>query len=197
MHQKHYDERLESILAAGAHLFATKGFRGASMRDLSEATGLSLAGLYYYFDSKDRLLHMILKDVFERVLYAAEEAVNQASTPQERIKALISSHVDYFLAHMHRMKILSHEAENLGGEMGLSIRHLQHRYYKLVRDELDALKKDNLANAHIHPHAAAMGLFGMMNWLYTWYNPQKGDLNEEQLKESLTNIFLSGFCTAQ
>jgi len=36
--------------------FGRKGYEGASMRDLSRATGMSLAGLYHYFESKERLL---------------------------------------------------------------------------------------------------------------------------------------------
>ena len=34
------------------------------MRDLSRASGMSLAGLYYYFESKERLLYLIQKHTF-------------------------------------------------------------------------------------------------------------------------------------
>jgi hypothetical protein len=42
-----FDERYEQILHASALTFAEKGFAAASIRDLSHATRLSLAGLYY------------------------------------------------------------------------------------------------------------------------------------------------------
>src|SRR2546422_7461297 len=35
-----------------SEVFYERGYEGASMRDLSRATGMSLAGLYYYFESK-------------------------------------------------------------------------------------------------------------------------------------------------
>ena len=40
--------------AHATEVFYKKGYEGASMRDLSRASGMSLAGLYYYFESKER-----------------------------------------------------------------------------------------------------------------------------------------------
>ena len=54
-----FDRRLAEILGHATEVFCDKGYEGASMRDLSRATGMSLAGLYYYFESKERLLYMI------------------------------------------------------------------------------------------------------------------------------------------
>lgn len=38
------------------------------MRDLSRASGMSLAGLYYYFESKERLLFLIQKHTFSTIV---------------------------------------------------------------------------------------------------------------------------------
>src|SRR4029077_15952736 len=45
-----FDRRLTKLLYHAAHIFCEKGYEGASMRDLSRAAGMSLAGLYHYFD---------------------------------------------------------------------------------------------------------------------------------------------------
>ncbi|HNH84049.1 MAG TPA: helix-turn-helix domain-containing protein, partial [Acidobacteriota bacterium] len=44
-----YDQKLNFILHTSAQVFAEKGYDRASLRDISRATGFSLAGLYYYF----------------------------------------------------------------------------------------------------------------------------------------------------
>jgi AcrR family transcriptional regulator len=49
-----YDRRLAEILNYATEVFCKKGYEGASMRDLSRESGMSLAGLYYYFESKER-----------------------------------------------------------------------------------------------------------------------------------------------
>src|SRR5215210_4171661 len=59
-----YDEKLESILRTAASIFAEKGYHQASIRDIARATGVSLSGLYYYFDSKEELLFLIQDHAF-------------------------------------------------------------------------------------------------------------------------------------
>src|SRR6266568_4591096 len=52
-----YDERLEQLLSRAARVFADRGYHSTTMRDLAGATGMSLAGMYYYVWGKEELLH--------------------------------------------------------------------------------------------------------------------------------------------
>jgi AcrR family transcriptional regulator len=49
------DETREKILMRAARLFNEKGYFGASLADLMEATGLKKGGLYNHFESKEKL----------------------------------------------------------------------------------------------------------------------------------------------
>ena len=44
---------------------------------------------------------------------------------------------------------------------------------------------------HIDPRVAAYALFGMMNWIYTWYDPS-GEVSPESLATQYTQLFLNG-----
>jgi hypothetical protein len=59
--------RLARILEAALDLSNKGGFQAMSLRDLSQATGMSAGGLYAYFDSKTTLLKMILSEVSDLV----------------------------------------------------------------------------------------------------------------------------------
>src|SRR5882762_9252125 len=59
-----FDRRLAKILEHATAIFCEKGYEGASMRDLSRTSGMSLAGLYYYFESKEKLLYLVQKRSF-------------------------------------------------------------------------------------------------------------------------------------
>src|ERR1700729_4218232 len=63
-----FDRRLGHILDHATEVFCVKGYEGASMRDLSRATGISLAGLYHYFESKERLLFLVQKHTFTTIV---------------------------------------------------------------------------------------------------------------------------------
>src|SRR5207302_5790284 len=68
-----FDRRLAKLLHHAAHIFCEKGYEGASMRDLSRAAGMSLAGLYHYFESKEDLLYLIQKHTFRTIIERLQE----------------------------------------------------------------------------------------------------------------------------
>jgi AcrR family transcriptional regulator len=68
---KHYDRKLEGILRQAAAVFCARGYHRASMRDIARTTGVSLAGLYYYFPSKEHLLYLIQRQAFETLVDSA------------------------------------------------------------------------------------------------------------------------------
>src|SRR5438105_14074641 len=84
-----YDERLEHLLARAAKVFAEKGFHSTTMRDLAAASGMSLAGMYYYVRGKEALLALVQERCFARVLAGAEQAIAAGTDPVERVQAFI------------------------------------------------------------------------------------------------------------
>ena len=85
---------LARILGAALTLSNRHGFHAMTLRQLAEASGLSMGGLYSYLDSKDTLLLMILEEVshaVEEALGAAPEAVK--ADPRAHLRWLIARHV--------------------------------------------------------------------------------------------------------
>src|SRR5712691_1313221 len=147
-----YDERLDHLLAQAARVFAEKGYHSTTMRDLAAASGMSLAGMYYYTRGKEDLLALIQERCFTRVLAGAEEAVAAAHDPSERLQAFIRHHVTFFARHMAEMKVLSHEPAG-GGVTAIKRRYV---------DLLETLLKDAAPDEPpVARSAAAYVLFGM------------------------------------
>jgi AcrR family transcriptional regulator len=186
-----YDERLDHLLKQAARVFAEQGYHATSMRDLSKATGMSLAGMYYYVRCKDELLYHIQERCFTGVLQGAREALDDGSEPAERLEHLIRHHVTFFAAHMSEMKVLSHEAESLTAERQTAIDHLKRQYVDLLADLIGDAQSDGSV---VDNRVAAYALFGMMNWMYTWYDPN-GQVPPGPLAEQFANVFLHGITT--
>jgi AcrR family transcriptional regulator len=84
---------LERIIRSVLRLSQKYGYSAMSLRDLSRKTGLSMGGLYAYFDSKEDLLRMIfdcgqrtIQEIFDDLLPAFSEA-------EEKLKAAICAHL--------------------------------------------------------------------------------------------------------
>ena len=184
-----FDCRLVGILEQATRIFCEKGYERATMRDLSRACGMSLAGLYYYFDSKERLLYLIEKELFEEVMELLTQTLQGATDPEERVRLFIDNHVGFFLARRKAMKVLAHEDDTLSGEMGSEIQAIKRSYYGNCLHLLEDLKHSKKLQFTLR--SAAMSLFGMMNWLHTWYNPNL-DAAPALLAKEISEIFLRG-----
>ena len=184
-----FDQRLEKILRLAADVFCEKGYAGASMRDLSRASGMSLAGLYHYVASKERMLYLIQKHTFSTILGQLKARLEEMDDPDERIRVVIQNHLEYFLANQKAMKVLSHEDEVLTGEYGAEIAEIKRDYYRTCVELLNQYKRER--GLEFSSRIAVLGLFGMMNWIYTWYNP-RADADADQLAREMGDIFLRG-----
>jgi len=217
-----FDRRLGEILDHATDVFCEKGYAGASMRDLSRATGMSLAGLYHYFGSKERLLYLIQKHAFSAIVeelkarldrgpqHARDRGPHHArlwrdgviervgvvetvADPEQRIRIFIQNHLEYFAANQSGLKVLAHEDEALKNGLGSEVAAIKRKYYRICLGLMDDLKRQR--GLKFNSRTAVMSLFGMINWIYTWYNPRK-DGSAEELAHEMSDIILSGVCGA-
>src|SRR5215470_6188356 len=159
-----YDQKLEHILRTSARIFAEKSYHSTSMRDISRATGASLAGLYHYCKSKEELLFLIQDHCFGRVLERLQERIKEVEDPFEKLHIFIDNHLSFFAANMAEMKVLSHEAESLAGDLHSHVSTKKERYAKLARKILREIQDQHSDGPPVDLTVATYALFGMMNW---------------------------------
>lgn len=203
-----HDQKLELILRTSARIFAEKSYHSTSMRDISRATGVSLAGLYHYCKSKEELLFLIQDHCFGRVLERLEQRTRGIADPCEKLRIFIDNHLSFFAANMAEMKVLSHEAESLAGRLHEHVSTRKRQYTRTARKILSEVQQTAAVGSEsraprrngqlkksakpIDLTVATYALFGMMNWIYNWYDPS-GKLSVSQLVDNITRLFLSGF----
>jgi TetR/AcrR family transcriptional regulator, cholesterol catabolism regulator len=184
-----FDRRLGHILDHATEVFCLKGYEGASMRDLSRATGMSLAGLYHYCESKERLLFLIQKHTFTTIVENLKARLEHVTGPEQSIRIFIRNHLEYFVSNQQGLKVLSHEDESLKNGLSAEIAAIKREYYRICLRLMEDLRRDRRLD--FNARTAVMSLFGMINWIYTWYNPRI-DGNAEALAEQMGNIVLNG-----
>lgn len=183
-------DRKAEIRRRAAEVFAERGFDRASIRDVAKAAGMSLAGLYYYYRGKEEILFDIQNTAFTTLLEAHAEALAGVKDPARKLERVIDAHLAFFAENISEMKVMSRESEALEGEYAQRVGELRRRYVRLVRGILDEM-------AALHPvrevptPVAAFLLFGMMNWMYTWYDPER-DGSAKDLAQAVREIFLHG-----
>ncbi|MHB2035003.1 MAG: TetR/AcrR family transcriptional regulator [Gemmatimonadaceae bacterium] len=184
-------QKLETLLETAAALIADKGFEATSMRDVSRALGVSLAGLYHYFDSKEELLYQIQYRTFDALLAAQEERASKPGTPEERLRRLVIGHLAFFTSHPNELKVCTYELASLQGERYETTESLRRRYYHLFTAVVSALMGEAGDATSRRSRHAALFAFGMLNWIFMWYDPARYGTVEE-IGEEMIDLILNG-----
>src|SRR2546429_6208448 len=83
------DARRAEICRAAAQIFRDRGYDATSVSDIARALGITKAGLYYYFESKEALLLEITNYGLDRVRDEVIVPLRSVRDPEERLRHLV------------------------------------------------------------------------------------------------------------
>jgi AcrR family transcriptional regulator len=183
------DLRRAEILRRAAEVFRRKGFHGAGMREIAKGLEMAPGALYYYFESKEDLLHACQRLSLERLLKSAREIQRAPAPPPEKLRRLVLAHLSHVL-----------------GELGGSFAHVEFHalpearlrevvawrdaYERIVRDVLDEGVQNGAFQA-LDRKVGALALLGALNWAAVWWRPD-GDLPVDEVARRMADLFLKG-----
>jgi AcrR family transcriptional regulator len=161
------------------------------MRAVAKEVGVSLAGLYHYFDSKEKMLFLIQFRTFGALVSNVQEKLHGVADPIEQLRVMIRAHVAYFAANMAALVVCSHELDSLTGSAYSQTAELRRDYYNLVRAIVDRVIDAAVPDSKLDRHVATMCVFGTLNWLYRWYDPKPGP-SPSTVANQIASQFLNG-----
>lgn len=168
------------MLQAGLAAFSTKGFNGASMRDIATEAGTSLSNLYNYFPSKTFLLAQLLLDTGTDLYDRLEAAVAQAELqPAAQLAAAATSYIGFIVDRPQASIVGISEIRYLQGPSRTEVTEVRDRTEQLFRRILAA---GNAAGTFSTPYPAdaARAIVTMCSAVSNWYRPD-GRLGQEEL----------------
>ena len=176
---------------AAARLFNKKGFIETNMDHIAAAAKMSKGGVYHYFSSKDEILHFVLSKYMDLILNDLESELRKIEDASLKIKYIILRQINLYTGNLAESKTLLHEAHCLPAKYYKNIAEKQKTYYRIVSDVLSQFLGGRSENGNGKVTSFTFLLFGMCNWIYSWYNP-KGPVSPEELSELIWTVFLKG-----
>jgi AcrR family transcriptional regulator len=185
--------KLDRLLSASAALMARQGFNQTSIRNVARETGFSLGGMYYYFENKEDLLFKIQHRTFSDLLAFQEENVPADLDAKARLRRFIRNHLAYFTSHFAELKVCTFELESLQGERFTAIARLRRRYFDCLATVIGELLGVDSAKALSDGRIRRKTLFvfGMLNWIFMWYDPKR-DSSVEDVGDEMVSLVLEG-----
>jgi len=106
--------RREELLRIAARLFAERGYRNTTVRDIADAAGILSGSLYHHFDSKEAMVDEVLSS-FQAELFAGYDAILASDVPaREKIEDAVRLSFEAIDQHHHEVAIFQNEADQLG-----------------------------------------------------------------------------------
>jgi AcrR family transcriptional regulator len=183
-------DKREEIYEKALELFIAKGYDQTPLSQIAKALGITKAGLYYYFSSKEELLFFIHDHNLKRDLIPIIEAAEKIGDPEKRISYLIERYTKASMTRDPSQRMLIHEIDNLTTEHRKIINEGWWRFFDLIRNtiaELESLGKVKKMNRTF----AAFALIGMCRWTFNWYDPDRKE-SAEELCNTYNEIFFRG-----
>jgi AcrR family transcriptional regulator len=182
-------EAQRQILRAALRAFTRKGYYGATIRQIADEAGVSVAGLYHHFPSKGELLERIMDDTMDRLIVATQESVARAGDdPVAQLRAAVAAHVQFHIEFQRESFVGNSELRSLAGpgrERILAKRDRQRRVF----DTAVAAGIESGVYLVPYPSEASRAVVTMCTAVASWYR-RDGALQPEEIVERFCTLAL-------
>ncbi|WHT17205.1 TetR/AcrR family transcriptional regulator [Crossiella sp. CA-258035] len=106
-------QRRAELLALAARLFADRGYRATTVRDIADAAGILSGSLYHHFDSKESMADEILRNFLDELFGRYREIEAGELGPRQRLEQVVITSFECIDAHHAEVAIYQNEAKHL------------------------------------------------------------------------------------
>lgn len=164
----------EKILTESTKAFLSKGFRGTTTRELTEAAGVAKGTLYWHFKSKEEILDGILEKFLREFIGGIQRAVeNCPGDFLTKFRAFFKFGSEFSRDHRDLILVfqtLLGEMVGTDSKVAMKMKDIQNNYDDFVQKLLDQGKKEGLIERDVDSYIQARIMTATLMGSYIqWY----------------------------
>lgn len=183
-------DRLEEACDAALRLFLAQGYDNTPMSRVAQELGLTKAGVYHYFESKEHLLYLIHRNTMQRMLLPVVEQAEREPDAETRLRTFLTEYAR-LATRDASARLLINEAKRLSPEHFEEIQKIWRRGFELTRNAIAMLQTQGRCKAGLNPTFAAFAALGMCSWIFYWFDYSRPDASAD-VAATMTDVFMSG-----
>jgi AcrR family transcriptional regulator len=184
--------RRDELLDLAATMFAERGLRATTVRDIADSAGILSGSLYHHFKSKEQMVEEVLRDFLDWLFTRYQEIVGREADPLERVKGLFMTSFEAIENRHAQVVIYQDEAKRLSGLPKFEFVEARNREQR--RMWVDVLKQ-GMKEGCFRPDIDVDLVYRFIRdttWVSVrWYQPG-GPLTAEQVGRQYLAIVLGG-----
>jgi AcrR family transcriptional regulator len=188
--------RRDELLKLAATMFAERGLRATTVRDIADSAGILSGSLYHHFKSKEQMVEEVLRDFLDWLFGRYQEIVDTEPNPLERLKGLFMASFEAIEDRHAQVVIYQDEAKRLSSLPQFDFVETRNKEQRKMW--LDLLNQ-GIEEAYFRPDIDVDLVYRFIRdttWVSVrWYQPG-GPLTAEEVGRQYLSIVLGGITTA-
>lgn len=188
--------RRADLVRLAGELFAEKGFRATTVREIADAAGILSGSLYHHFDSKESIGDEILAGFLDSVLAGYREAVATESDPRAAIERIVRSSATTLVEHRAALTMLQNDWNHFSGQPRFAyLRTAMREIEQIWVTQLEAGKAAGVFRDDLDPRLTYRLLRDIL-WIPIHWRPG-GDRgwSTDQVVEAFLRLLFDGITT--
>ncbi len=180
--------RRDAIVEAAAELFAAKGFRATTVRDIAEEAGILSGSLYAHIATKEDLYLEIVQRAAQDFTRAVEPVLQEPAGPAAKLRRMIRAHLGVIDGSRAWARVYLDDDSELSQDTRVEARRLRREYERLW----DAVLEEGLAAGEFRVEDETLTrlfILSALNGIIRWYRPG-GRLSAEAVAERYVQLVL-------
>jgi len=166
--QSSKDARLR-IIAAAEELFAVRGFRGVSIREIADHARVNSAMIHYYFDTKEGLYRGVIVKALSELNAIIETVSETGGDPVDRLRCYLRQYIEFLRRKSRNTQLILHAVLFEENHLSEWIDRYWTRHFQLIEEIL----REGVEDGYFRPvdtRLTAINLRGMVLW-YFMFSP--------------------------
>jgi AcrR family transcriptional regulator len=184
------EDRWRQVCDIAIKLFLEHGYDNTPMSLIAKEAGLTKAGIYHHFESKQHLLHAVHKHLLEERLLPIVHKSRGIVDPEQRLRSFITD-LTLLLTSDFAARILINESRGLSPEQFRDISRVWDEELHLVRDAIAQLQAAGRVRKDLNPTFSAFGAIGMCSWVLYWFDSRRPE-SAPEVARTFAATFLDG-----
>ncbi|MFI1798378.1 TetR/AcrR family transcriptional regulator [Streptomyces sp. NPDC020379] len=183
----------ESLLAVAVQVFNERGYDGTSMEHLSKAAGISKSSIYHHVKSKEELLRLAISRALDGLFAVLDEPRAVEGRAIERLEYVTRRTVEVLMDELPYVTLLLRVRGNTDTERWAMERRREFDHQ--VAELLKRASADGDLRADVDVRLATRLLFGMINSVVEWYQPERGGATSDEVADAVVRTAFAGLRT--
>jgi len=190
-----YERQREKILSKAGRLFWKKGYLGTSTDDIARVTSLNKSTIFYYFNNKVSILYTLAIKSMIDLLKRAQHIVESKTTPENKLKKLITSHIHWQTSNIGLAGVGQLEIRNLSPKLRRELVAMRDQYESLFRNVIEEIaSSDGYKLKKEEVNLFSLFILGFLNSMVQWYDPN-GPQSPEKIASQASGFVFYGLET--